>query len=135
MFKFNKIKDEKQKYIEMLEKIKKSGVQFINNESDSTCCNIRENTLRKAIEIVNGDREGQYGSPEDNFKIIASFWSEYLKTKITPGQVADMMILLKIARCSSGQYKDDNYIDICGYAAIGNEIMSKGDKYESNIIK
>ena len=47
-----------------------------------------------------------------------------------------MMILMKVARNSSGVYKDDNWIDICGYAALGGEIQSKYDlpKTESRLI-
>lgn len=31
----------------------------------------RKETLRKTEQIVNGEREQQYGKPEDNFKNIA----------------------------------------------------------------
>lgn len=41
-----------------------------------------------------------------------------------------MMILMKVARNASGVYKDDNYIDICGYAALGGEIASRPSKNE-----
>ena len=85
----------------------------------------RKETLKKAEEIVNGEREQQYGKPEDNFRTIAEFWSTYLDKELTAKDVAIMMILLKAARCKSGQYKDDNCVDICGYAAIANEIMSR----------
>jgi hypothetical protein len=33
-----------------------------------------------------------------------------------------MMALLKIARIASGQTKEDNYVDLCGYAACAGEI-------------
>lgn len=85
----------------------------------------REETLKKANEIVNGKREGQYGSPEDNFLKIAGLWGVYLERLLSPVDVAHMMILLKIARASSGKYLEDNYIDICGYAACASEILSK----------
>lgn len=84
--------------------------------------NTRARVLDKARDIVNGEREGQYGSPEDSFKTIADLWSAYLHKEVTPCDVAQMMILLKIARCRTGVYKDDNYIDICGYAACAAEI-------------
>lgn len=104
----------------------------------------RKDILNKANSIVHGDREQSYGSPENNFGKISAFWTSYLGHKITPEDVANMMILMKVARNSSGNYKDDNYIDICGYAAIGGELGSalsdtrvkpvpRADKPELNI--
>ena len=58
----------------------------------------RANTLEKAKEIVCGHRENEYGSPEDNFKTIADFWSVYKGVEFTANDVAMMMALLKIAR-------------------------------------
>lgn len=90
----------------------------------------RAELLNKAKEIVNGEREQQYGSPEDNFHSIAVMWSAYLGIRVSSEDVAAMMILLKVARISSGQYKDDNWIDVIGYAACGGEIA--GRKEEMN---
>lgn len=83
----------------------------------------RAEILHEAEKCVCTDREQSYGSPEDNFGIIAKLWSVYLDKEITSADVAWMMIMLKIARCKSGQFKDDNAIDICGYAACGGEIL------------
>ena len=58
----------------------------------------RANTLEKAKEIVCGHRENEYGSPEDNFKTIADFWSVYKGVEFTANDVAMMMALLKIGR-------------------------------------
>lgn len=35
----------------------------------------REEVLNTAKKYVCGDRENEYGSPEDNFRDIAEFWS------------------------------------------------------------
>lgn len=83
----------------------------------------RSEILTSAETIVNGEREQQYGSPEDNFNKIARLWSVYLNYGIDEEDVASMMILLKVARISSGNAKDDNWIDICGYAACGGELQ------------
>ncbi|MBO5319058.1 MAG: hypothetical protein J6B01_04525 [Ruminococcus sp.] len=88
----------------------------------------RNDILDKAKSIINGERQGTYGSPEDSFQVIADFWSAYLKKDLTPHDVANMMILLKIARNAGGVYKDDNWIDICGYAAIGGELQDRCNK-------
>ena len=84
----------------------------------------KNDILDKAKTIINGERQGTYGNAEDNFANIAAFWSTYLNTEISSTDVANMMILMKVARNASGVYKDDNYIDICGYAALGGEIAA-----------
>lgn len=86
----------------------------------------RKEVLESALEIVTTDREEQYGSPEDNFKAIASMWSILFNADITPSQVAMAMICLKIARQTNGNGKIDNWVDIAGYAACGAE-LSAGD--------
>lgn len=91
----------------------------------------RAEILKQAEQIVCQDRESQYGSPEDNFAKIAEYWSIYLESKITAHDVAMMMIFLKTARISTGKFKDDNYIDLCGYAACAGEIGGK----ETNCFK
>ena len=85
----------------------------------------RADILKKANEIVTSDREDQYGSPEDNFSLIAKLWSDFLAFPVEPEEVAVMMILLKVARIYTGRGKIDNWIDIAGYAACGGEIQSR----------
>lgn len=74
-----------------------------------------------AIDAVCKDRENTYGSPEDNFKLIADLWSTYTGVKISPQDVSVMMILLKTARAKNSNH-DDNFVDIAGYAACAAEI-------------
>lgn len=85
----------------------------------------RDEVLDTAKSIINGARQGTYGEAENSFETIAQMWSAYLKRTVTSFDVANMMVLMKVARNSSGVYKDDNWIDICGYAALGGEIQSK----------
>lgn len=82
----------------------------------------REEILNKAKECVCGQREQDYGSPEDNFTIIAQLWTAYLGYVVTPTDVAMMMILLKAARIKNGGGTGDSFVDIAGYAACGGEI-------------
>ena len=88
----------------------------------------REDVLQRALECVSGERESDYGSPEQNFKTIALLWSVYLqrlgKGYLEDKDVAAMLSLLKIARIASGHAKADNWIDLAGYAACGGEIES-----------
>lgn len=87
----------------------------------------RKELLAKATTIVTGERDAQYGGPEDSFGRIAKLWTAYLGTDIGPEDVAIMMMLLKVARLGSSGYQSmDSWIDIAGYAACGAEIASRG---------
>ena len=96
----------------------------------------RAEILDEAKRCVCGEREQDYGSPEDNFETIALFWAVYLRAaypelktvltidKIKPKDVASMMGLLKLARIAAGS-KPDSYVDLAGYAACAGEIDAK----------
>lgn len=84
----------------------------------------REKTLNKAIKCVCGQREQDYGTPEDNFMCIANLWSTYLNKLVSPVDVAMMMALLKIARIKNGGGTEDSFVDLAGYAACGAEIYA-----------
>lgn len=90
----------------------------------------RAELLDTAKKCVCGDREQDYGTPEDNFSVIAGLWSEYLGVRLDGVDVAAMMVLLKIGRISSSTQggTPDTWVDIAGYAACGGEIAfeSKG---------
>lgn len=94
------------------------------HKEDNTM-NKREECLRMANEIVNGAREKDYGTPENNFQFIADQWASYLNYPIDRQDVANMMILLKIARTKTGTGTDDCFIDMAGYAACAYE-MNQG---------
>lgn len=89
----------------------------------------RADILHAAEKCVCGQRETDYGTPEDNFKAIAELWEAYLNKACTRGvnvrveakDVAVMMALLKIARIAAGGGKADSWIDLVGYAACGAE--------------
>jgi len=93
----------------------------------------RKEILENAMRCVNGDRDEQYGKPENSFLTIAHLWNIYLNAAdvndgvsvtIKQHDVAAMLALLKIARISSGVFKADNWIDLAGYAACGGECES-----------
>lgn len=97
----------------------------------------RAEILDAAKAIVTGEREQQYGKPEDNFRMIGNLWEIYLKARcldscggldILPEDVAMMMSLLKIARIASGNYKADSFIDLAGYAACAGECAKRSRK-------
>lgn len=68
----------------------------------------RDEILETAAKIVTGGRNKQYGEPEDNFAVIAEYWSTYLSQHnggrvilLTPMDVATMMALFKIGRITT----------------------------------
>ena len=58
----------------------------------------RVEALREAAKIITGDRDAQYGGPEENFARIAKVWSMILGVSISTEDVAMMMVGLKVAR-------------------------------------
>lgn len=84
----------------------------------------RKNLLERAASITNGDRQKNYGTPENNFANIANYWTLYLGKHIDAVDVAQMMILMKLARLKADKTHEDSWIDIAGYAACGSEIVN-----------
>lgn len=84
--------------------------------------NKRTEALIKTSELINKNRNTSYGEPENNFKRIAAFWSTYLGRKILPHEVADLMLLVKVARNMESPTNYDNTLDAIGYAALSYEL-------------
>lgn len=85
----------------------------------------RTDILDKAKDCVTGQREQDANQPENNFKMIAELWTEYLGHEITPVDVTMMMCLLKIARIKTGHDMEDSFVDICGYSSFGGELANE----------
>ena len=85
----------------------------------------RKRVLSEAEKCVCGQREHDYGTPEDNFGRIAEFWTTYMGVEFGTVDVAIMMALLKIARISENLQHMDSWVDGCGYLACGGEIAGK----------
>ena len=93
----------------------------------------KEEILRQAKELITGDRNDTHGDAYRNHAEIAEFWNIFLDKKLQPmasitaEDVALMMVLMKISRNSQGKKSNiDNFIDMCGYAAIAGEINDSG---------
>ena len=92
----------------------------------------RAEILEPAAKSVTGGKNKQYGEPEDNFAVIAEYWSTYLSQHnggrvilLTPMDVAVMMALFKIGRITTaGEFTADSYVDCAGHAAIAGEIAT-----------
>lgn len=86
----------------------------------------REKILEEAKKCVCGQREQDYGKPEDSFRMIANLWTDYSGVPFSASDVAVMMALLKIARLSFSRNHIDSWVDLAGYAACGGEITGGG---------
>lgn len=85
--------------------------------------NKREEALTTAAKYVSGQRDSQYGSPEDNFARIAKIWGVLFNREFTAEDVAMAMIAVKLARYANNSgFQPDTWIDIAGYAACGYEV-------------
>ena len=101
----------------------------------------RKEILENAIHCVCGDRDEQYGTPENSFKVIAELWNAYLSSMplkwesdslrlvkaLDARDVGIMMCLFKIARVLTGEQKTDSYVDAAGYIACAGEVATGGD--------
>jgi len=85
--------------------------------------------LDNAKEIIYGDREKTYGSPDKNLQAIAEYWSNHIHTRfgerlsITPEDVCIMMTLLKAARLGNDLTHRDSLVDAVGYLALLERIQ------------
>lgn len=96
----------------------------------------RAEILEQARVCVCGEREQDYGKPENNFESIGLLWGVYLLAAhpewgkvlpingITAKDVGIMMALLKVARIATGS-SPDSFVDLAGYAACAGEIATK----------
>jgi len=105
----------------------------------------RRALLEEAANIVDGDRNAQYGDPTDDFRRTAIYWSthaggvfrrklaerhhdiyvpptwllELVDTLFDPHDIAIMMGQLKASRLAWSPTKRDHWTDSAGYAACG----------------
>jgi hypothetical protein len=88
-----------------------------------------QSILDEAREIIYGDREKTYGSPDKNLCAIAGYWSNHLLTRfgvhheITGADVCIMMTLLKAARLGNDLTHRDSLVDAAGYLALLERIQ------------
>lgn len=87
----------------------------------------RVNILNEAASLITGQRQQDYGTPEENFQRMADYANIHFKKNlennipISPRQTAEYMILLKMARTINSPTRD-SYVDIGGYAGIAGEL-------------
>lgn len=89
-----------------------------------------DHLIKSAADLVANDRANTHGDKRQNHKNIAALWNAYLDIRrdtaspLTETDVAQMMVLLKLARTQLGAFNQDDYVDLVGYAAIAGELAS-----------
>lgn len=83
--------------------------------------------LQEAAVLIDGERQETYGDASVSFNRIAGLWSAYLGAEVTGLDVANMMVLLKVSR-TKGTFHRDSYVDIAGYAALGEQLYIEAQK-------
>ena len=79
----------------------------------------RDEILKKAESLINGDRDRDYGDAHKNFQDVAKLWSVILEA-VTEKQFVLCMLMVKAARLMKTDH-EDSWVDICGYGALGGE--------------
>lgn len=108
----------------------------------------RRDLLLEAADLVDGDRNAQYGDPIDDFRRTAAYWSIHiggvLRRKanecrvdlsqdiidivdrlLDPHDVAVMMQQLKQSRLAWSPDKRDSWADAAGYVACGWDCVTR----------
>ena len=99
---------------------------FTETEEAFSSTLVNEDVLEEALRITKGDRQNQYGPPDQDFQRTAAMWSALKGVQFTAQDVAAFMIALKLSR-QTHQNKRDNWVDIAGYARCGS-LCRKGEE-------
>jgi len=86
---------------------------------------VTESILQEAQRLIHGERNKNYGHPRENFADIAVLFTAYLDKEIDEIDVANLMILVKVARVKGTGYHRDSYTDIAGYAGCVERIYEE----------
>jgi hypothetical protein len=92
-----------------------------------------ETVLQEAERLINGDRQQTYGNTSESFDRIADLWGAYLNDNLTGLDVANLMILLKVSR-TKGTFHRDSYVDIGGYAGLGEKIHQEAEVIDAEVV-
>jgi len=103
----------------MAKKRKKFDIIAETHQSD-----VAENVLTGALDQVKS-KSKEHGDTTNSFQMMAEFWQTYIRHTsvarahlgVEAKDVAQMMVLLKIARTAYGK-SGDNHVDEAGYAAL-----------------
>lgn len=92
-------------------------IKSYNGTSDT----VFDSILTEANSIVNGDRNVQYGDVKTQFQIYADIFKVNTGKEITPQEVCQVLIAVKLGR-ERFKHKRDNLVDLAGYTEILNRL-------------
>jgi len=101
------------------------GIEVLYQSTRSAAGSAGRDVLLEAYEITRGDRQAQYGPPDQDFRrgagMLTALFGEMLKEgqRFEPFHIAQIMILMKMSR-QLHQRKRDNWVDTAGYARCGD---------------
>jgi hypothetical protein len=109
--------------------INREPLPYWKNHKTETPAVTKRSVLEATMAAV-ADRGLNYGKPEANFERIARLWNVHMLNRfgpsayngLTAADVAQMMVLMKVARLENQPKHLDSWVDIAGYAACGGEI-------------
>jgi hypothetical protein len=84
-----------------------------------------KNILEEALEITQGDRQDDYGSPLDQARIFADLARAATGLDIQPIHYPLLMICVKLSRARQTPGKRDHWTDIAGYSWVATDIYEK----------
>lgn len=85
----------------------------------------RDEILKTASDLINGDRAKDYGPAKKNHEDIAAGWAIILGVPVNAHQVARCMAWVKIARLAKTDDHVDSYVDAAAYIALAGEIATE----------
>ena len=88
---------------------------------------VKREILERAIALITGDREEDYGEAHKNFSDIAALWSVVLGVDVQSWQVAACMSQLKLARAIKTPTHVDSWVDMAGYVGLAAELALGDD--------
>ena len=106
-------------------------VRVRSPKSNGTLKMKREDVLREAEKLINGQRAKDYGDAYHNHNRIAVGWNEIIKGAmvshgyLTAAHVALMMDWVKTSRLIETIDHTDSWLDKAGYTALGAEFTHK----------
>ena len=108
-------------------------------------------SAKEQVTEILDDRQGQYGDAADTLQLIAEYWNAFLneitgyhrdpgasRVELTPAEVAQMMVLFKVARAQRGRQAEhgdptDDILDTIGYATLAADVQQSAAACKPNI--
>ena len=108
-------------------------------------------SAKEQVTEILDDRQGQYGDASDTLQLIADYWNAFLneitgyrrdpgasRVELTPAEVAQMMVLFKVARAQRGRWVEhgdptDDMLDTIGYATLASDVQQRAATCSSSI--